>query len=108
VSQLQTVLEALTLLGSYANLPRDATSVEAEAIAIVKQMMQAEPAWLPILSAPNDGRDILVYFKTAAKNGNYAILHVDNNQHGQNPLRGYCSSDQTYWMELPSPPKGSV
>jgi hypothetical protein len=65
----------------------------------------SEPAWLPILSAPNDGREILVYFKTAAKNGNYAILHVDNNQHGQNPLRGYCSSDQTYWMELPAPPK---
>jgi hypothetical protein len=41
--QLQTVLDALILLGRAANLSHDASSVEAEAITIVKQMMQVKP-----------------------------------------------------------------
>jgi hypothetical protein len=40
MSQLQTVLDALILLGRAANVSHDATSVEAEAIAIVRGMMQ--------------------------------------------------------------------
>lgn len=77
---------------------------------------QAVPAWLPIESAPKDGRDILVYFKTAGirqvswcdsdgdPKGEYAIWHVDDNKHGPYPLRGYCSGDETHWMPLPAAP----
>jgi hypothetical protein len=43
MKDLQTVLDAIILLGRAANLCHDASSVEAEAIAIVKQMMQVEP-----------------------------------------------------------------
>jgi hypothetical protein len=42
-TKLQTVLDALKLLGRAANLSHDSSSVESEAIAIIDELLAMEP-----------------------------------------------------------------
>lgn len=71
--------------------------------------------WRTIESAPRDGTEILVAFKSVGvrqvswqdpydDSNEYAIWCVDDNKHGPYPLRGYSEGDDTAWMPLPAPP----
>jgi hypothetical protein len=72
--------------------------------------------WQPIETAPKDGTEILVFFKSVGiksvswtdtdwdSSGEYALWCVDDNKFAPHPLRGYSSGDEMCWMPLPQPP----
>ena len=78
----------------------------------------AVSGWEPIDSAPKDGTEILVHFKSVGvrqvswcdecgdSKSEYALWRVDDNKHGPYPLRGYRNGDETGWMPLPPAPTG--
>jgi len=94
---------------------KESDDLRAELDALKSQ--EKIPTWQPIETAPKDGRDIIVYFKTAGirqvswcdeygdPSGEYALWRVDDNKHGPYALRGYRPGDDTHWMPLPTPPE---
>lgn len=77
--------------------------------------------WLPIETAPKDGRLVLVSFGSKGVRAvswdtpfhdvadeDTGLWCVDDDKHGPYPLRGYSHNTPTaptHWQPLPNPPK---
>jgi hypothetical protein len=100
--------DAATLID---NQSTQITQLQAEVEALRK-----DAAWQPIETAPKDGSEILVAFKSVGvkcvswtdhewdSSSEFALWCVTDNKFEPYPLRGYNSGDEIGWMPLPKPP----
>jgi hypothetical protein len=80
------------------------------------ESLRKDAEWKSIETAPKDGAEILVFFKSVGiksvswtdtdwdSASEYALWCVDDNKFAPHPLRGYSSGDEMCWMHLPKPP----